>query len=75
MDGKIIFDYSKLRGRIVEMGLTQGKIAELLHISEQSLSKKMNNDIRFGAEDVIKISEILEIKPEDIGAYFFTPAV
>jgi transcriptional regulator with XRE-family HTH domain len=72
---KIYFDYSKLRGRIVEKGLTQGGLAKMLGISEVSLSKKLKNEIRFSADDIVRISEILEIQPEEIGTYFFTRMV
>ena len=72
---KIVFDYSKLRGRIVEKGYTQGKLAETLGISEQSFSKKMQNKISFSTDDITIIASALEIVPEEIGSYFFTVLV
>ena len=69
------FDYSKLRGRIVEKGMTQGKISQDLGISPQAFSKKMQNDVRFTSEDIVALASILEIPAEELGAYFFTPIV
>ena len=66
------FDYSKLKGRIVEKLGTQSKLAELLHISNNALSRKLNNFISFSAEDIMKIISILEIDVNDIGIYFYT---
>ena len=71
----VSFDYSKLRGRIVEKGLTQGRLSEELGITPQSFSKKMQNETRFSTDDIIQLSEALEIEPAEIGAYFFTPSV
>lgn len=69
------FDYSKLRGRIVEKVGNQSSMADKLNCSDVAFSKKMNNKIRFSADDIIKITEILEIPKEEIGIYFFTEEV
>lgn len=67
-----IFDYRKLRGRIVEMLGNQNKLASMLGISLVSLSRKLNNKVRFSTDDIIVISDILEIPVTEIGVYFFT---
>ena len=72
---KNAFDYSKLRGRIVEKGYSQQKLAKILGISMQAFSKKMRNTTRFSSDDIIKLVDVLEIHPEEIGAYFFTLSV
>lgn len=72
---RVIFDYSKLRGRIVEKKTTQSKLSEALGISEQAFSKKMCNTIRFSPSDIVMLCKILDIPSSEIGAYFFTPAV
>lgn len=66
------FDFSKLRGRIVEKFGSQAAFAKALGISENSFSKKMNKKSRFSADDIVKMSELLEISKEEIGEYFFT---
>lgn len=65
------FDYSKLKGRIVEKYGTQACFAKKIGISSNTLSLKMNNKIRFTSDDVIKISELLGIKRQEIDEYFF----
>lgn len=69
------FCYNKLRGRIVEKYGTQRDFAEKLGISNNTLSLKMNNQVRFTTDDITKIVELLEIEHEKIGEYFFTPEV
>ena len=71
----ITFDYSKLRGRMVEKGYTQEKLANRLGITVQALSKKINGKMRFSTDDIYAIVGVLDIKPEELGAYFFTPTV
>ena len=69
------FDYSKLRGRIVEKDNSQTAFTKAFGVSENTLSLKLNNKIRFTTDDIIKISKILEIPKNEIGQYFFTPEV
>lgn len=69
------FDYSKLRGRIVEKYGSQSAFVEEYGISENSFSKKMNNKVRFTSDDIVKITEMLEIPKDLVGVYFFTPKV
>lgn len=69
------FDRSKLRGRMAEKGISQRKMAATMGITLQSLSRKMSNKTRFSTDDIIQISEILGIEPEEIGRYFFTQTV
>lgn len=69
------FDFSKLRGRIVEHYGTLAAFAKAYGISENSLSLKMNNKTKFSSGDIIKISDMLEIKKDEIGDYFFKTKV
>jgi len=66
------FDYSKLRGKIVEKYGNQAKFAAALGVSENTFSLKMNNKVRFTTDDIAVISDMLDIKADDIGGYFFT---
>ncbi len=68
----MIFDYSKLRGRIIEKFKSQTAFVEKFGVSQNVFSQKMNNKIRFTTNDIIKIAQMLEIQEEDIGIYFFT---
>ena len=69
------FDYSKLRGKIIEKYGSQTAFAKEFGISENVLSKKMNNKVRFITDDVIKIVKMLQIPENEISAYFFASKV
>ena len=53
MCDKTVFDYSKLRGRIVEMFGTQCKFAEANGISDRSMSLKLNNGIGLSQDEIL----------------------
>lgn len=72
---EMIFDYSKLKGRIVEKNTTQEKLAKANNMTKTSLNLKLNNKIAFNQEDIIGLSKSLEISKEEIGIYFFTQRV
>ena len=69
------FDYSKLKGRIVEYYGTQSNFSQEFGISNNMFSQKMNNKVRFSTDDIIRISDMLEIPEQEIGLYFFTTKV
>ena len=71
----MIFDYSKLRGRIVEKYGTQCEFAKAFGISNNSMSRKLNNKNSFSVDDIIKITPMLDIQPNDVSSYFFTEKV
>jgi len=66
-----MFDYSKLKGRIIEKYDTLSAFAEALGIKVQSVSAKLTGRINLTKKDVITWSQLLDIKPKDIGIYFF----
>ena len=67
----ITFDYSKLRGRIVEKFGTMDSFAENVEISTVALSKKLNNKIGISRNDMICWSNALDIPLEEYGAFYF----
>ena len=69
------YDYSKLRGRIVEKYGTISKFAEILGTSLVIVSNKLNNKCGYSREDIEKWAEILGIPTEEYGLYFFTHKV
>lgn len=69
------FDYSKLRGRIVEKYQSQRRFAADFPISERSLSLKLSNQVFFRADEIERCCEMLEISAEEIKSYFFTAKV
>ena len=68
---RVVFDYSKLNGRIREKFGTQKKFAESMGISSTTMSKKLTNKIDFGQAEINRAVRILDIDPGDISLYFF----
>lgn len=69
---EVIFDYSKLRGKIKEVYRTQDAFASALGISHVSLSARLMNKIGFSQSEMLKSSELLGFPLEDTEQYFFT---
>lgn len=65
------FDYSKLRGKIVERYRTQGAFAKALGVSERTLSLKLNGKIFFSQDEISKALNLLGINASSIKDYFF----
>jgi transcriptional regulator with XRE-family HTH domain len=65
------FNYSKLRGRIREYGLTQGQLAEAVGINKATLSAKLNNKNSFTTTEIEAIRASLGIAEDEICKYFF----
>lgn len=65
------YKYLKLRGRITEKFENQGKFAEVVGLSENSVSKKLTGNSGFSQEDIEKWSLLLDISKEEYGSYFF----
>lgn len=72
---KTKFNHNKLRGRIIEKYGCLGKFSIAWGKSMNTVSKKLNNRYRFSSDDIVEISEMLEIQPCEIGSYFFTKQV
>lgn len=75
MCDKTVFDYSKLRGRIVEMFGTQCKFAEANGISDRSMSLKLNNGIGLSQDEILRWCNLLDICTDEIPLYFFKQKV
>lgn len=69
---KINYDYSKLRGRIVEKKGNIKRFSNDLGISETSLSNKLNNKTSFTQDEILESICILEIDNSNIKDYFFS---
>ena len=69
------FDYSKLRGRIVEKCGSMEAFSEAIGLSAVTISKYMNNKVPWKQTNINAAVRVLEIQPEEISAYFFTPVV
>lgn len=71
------FDYSKLRGRIVEKYKTISNFCEEKNVSNAFVSRKLNGINKMTANDVFFFlnDEKLDIPVMEIPLYFFTPKV
>ena len=69
------FDYSKLRGRIIEKCGTLENFANAINISNHTISKYLNNKIPWKQTNIEAAVRVLEIPPEELSLYFFTPKV
>lgn len=72
---KVKFNYSKLKGLIVEKYDTMSCFADSLGVAIQTISAKLNNKQAITKNDIIVWSNMLGIEVNDIGLYFFTPEV
>lgn len=65
------YDYSKLRGRIIEKYGSLGKFTEKVGISKTAMSKKMNGSTQFSQSDVELWCRLLEIDRAEIPDFFY----
>lgn len=66
------YDYSKLKGKIVEVFGTYRKFAEVMGLSERTISLKLNGKIFWKQNEIQKAVEILGLQIEEMQDYFFT---
>lgn len=72
---KMSFDYSKLRGKIIEKYGTQYSFAKAMKWSERTLSLKMNGLRPWKQTDICKAMELLDIPESEMQDYFFKKKV
>ena len=65
------YNYAKLLGRIVEKVGTQSSFAELMGLSERTISLKLNGKVGWKQNEIAKACTVLEISDGEIPAYFF----
>lgn len=69
------FDNSKLRGKIKELFGTELNFCKKMGIAGSTLSAKLNNKSEFSRSEMLKISELLNLKDEEVQAIFFSKTV
>lgn len=62
---------NRLKGLLKEKGFTYRKMAEILNMSSNTFSDKLNGFALFDAIEISKMADILNVEPEDIKKYFF----
>lgn len=66
-----MYQYRKLRGRIVEVFGTASEFAKKLGISEVSVSKKLTCKAGFSQRDIETWASLLNINRDEYSEYFF----
>ena len=62
---------SKLKARMIEKGINQQQLSEIIGITYQSFSLKMNRKKDFKHSELVIISKVLGLTPFDIYEIFF----
>lgn len=66
-----MFDYSKLRGRIKELGFSESEIAKKINISKATISSRFNGNSEFSSKETDCLINLLQINDNEIKDYFF----
>lgn len=67
----MIYNYSKLLGRIKEMGYTQESLCAEIPMDRSVFSLRINGKRSFRQAEIESICNILDIDHGEIGKYFF----
>jgi len=68
---RVVFDYSKLKGRIKEKCNSQKVFADQLGITPGTLTGKLRGYTGFSQEEIFRTADILDIDLGLINLYFF----
>lgn len=66
-----MFDKNKFKGRIVELGLSVDKVANLLGINAATLYRKMNGDSDFSRGEIQLLKDVLNLSGKEMEDIFF----
>lgn len=64
-------DTNKLKGKIVERGMTQAEVAEKIGISKATYYRKMKEGGNFSIEEVNKMTKIIPLSDSEAINIFF----
>ena len=70
-----MFDYSKLKGRIVEIFNTQEAFADAMGVSVTAINQRLNGSVEWKTPQIVKACELLGIPLEDAHLYFFVEKI
>ena len=70
-----MFDFSKLRGKIVEKFGTIEKFAVAMSITSTTLGRKLSCKSPFTQDEIVNACRLLDIPFGEIPIYFFTEVV
>lgn len=66
--------FKNLRMRMVQLDYNQEELSKAAGIPKATLSQRINGKKPFNAPQISALCKVLEIKPEEIGRYFFEDA-
>ena len=66
------YDFSKLRGRIIEKYGNISNFVKETSLSEPTVYNKLNGQIEFKQSEILEFCNILNISDQEIHIYFFT---
>lgn len=69
------YNYSKLKGKIVELEMTLDEYAKYIGITEQTLNKRFKNQRPFTQPEMAKSMQLFDEPVENIHLYFFAKKV
>ena len=72
---RLMYDYSKLLGKVIEVFGKQAAFAGAMGLSERSVSLKFNNKRDWKQQEIHRACELLEVDFSSIPDYFFTVKV
>lgn len=69
---RVIFDFSKLRGRIIEQYGSCAAFSAAAGFKHGALSMRLNNQTPWKGHEIHTACEMLGISAEEVSLYFFT---
>lgn len=66
------YDYSKLRGKIVEKYGSQYNFAKAMNIANSTLTQKMTNKTEWSQHEMTRALKLLEVDSKEVEKYFFS---
>lgn len=67
----IALDANKLKGKIVEKGLTISKVSDIIGVNRSTLYRKLNNNDKLTINEACKLKSILELSDSEAIDIFF----
>jgi DNA-binding Xre family transcriptional regulator len=66
-----MFNHTEFKVQLVRNSLTNKELAKEIGMDVSTLSRKLQNDGSFTRSEIVRISEVLKLEPEDIQRIFF----
>lgn len=75
IERNIMINKEKLKGKIVEHGMTQVELSKIMNIANNSLSRKINGKTPFTLGELQCIKNALELTSQEMTDIFFAEEV